>query len=230
MDPGITPFADDSTEPAVRGFLHQPASPTGEVLVLAHGAGSNAQARLLVELAAAFAADGFLVLRVDLPYRQRRPHGPPHPGDAAHDREGLRRAAEVARRLDAGGRPPAHLCLGGHSYGGRQATMLAADDPFVADTLLLLSYPLHPPRSPENLRTAHLPRLRTPALFVHGSRDPFGSFDEMRAALKLIPAASSLLEVEGAGHDLGSGRKSAGAEDSMAQRIRTAFMDFLGRG
>ena len=84
---------------------------------------------------------------------------------------------------------PGRVFLGGHSYGGRQASMLAASDPAVTPALLLLSYPLHPPRRPEQLRTAHFPDLRTPALFVHGVRDPFGSREEMEAALALIPAA-----------------------------------------
>ena len=80
--------------------------------------------------------------------------------------------------------------------------MLAASDPDVAQGLLLLSYPLHPPRRPDQLRTAHLPTLATPAVFVHGSRDPFGTIDEMRAALALIPARTAMVEIEGAGHDL----------------------------
>lgn len=84
--------------------------------------------------------------------------------------------------------------------------MLLAEDPTVADALLLLSYPLHPPRKPEQLRTAHLPDLRTPALFVHGSRDPFGTLEELRAAIGLIPARTHLSEVSRAGHDLTGGK------------------------
>jgi predicted alpha/beta-hydrolase family hydrolase len=76
--------------------------------------------------------------------------------------------------------------------------MLAAEDPSVADKLLLISYPLHPPRRPEQLRTAHFPALRTPAVFVHGTRDPFGSPDEMRAAL---PPGARLILIDGAGHE-----------------------------
>jgi uncharacterized protein len=80
--------------------------------------------------------------------------------------------------------------------------MLAADKPGLVDYLLLLSYPLHPPQRPEELRTAHFPRLQTPALFVHGTRDGFGSIDELGSALKLIPARTELLPVTGAGHEL----------------------------
>ena len=71
------------------------------------------------------------------------------------------------------------LFLGGHSYGGRQSSMLCAEEPDLVSGLLLLSYPLHPPRKPEQQRTQHLPDLRTPTLFVQGTRDPFGSIAEL---------------------------------------------------
>ncbi len=82
--------------------------------------------------------------------------------------------------------------LGGHSYGGRQSTMLCAAEPELVDGLLLLSYPLHPPRKPDQLRTQHLPSLRTPSLFVSGTRDPFGSVEEIEQALKLIPVGTKI--------------------------------------
>jgi predicted alpha/beta-hydrolase family hydrolase len=181
----------------VRGVLHRPGEANGRGVVLAHGAGSNCNAPLLAAVSRAFAAAGWLALRVDLPFRQQRPTGPPFPAMAARDREGLREAALAMRSLGAGA-----VALGGHSYGGRQATMLAAEDGGVADALLLLSYPLHPPRKASELRTAHLPKLRTASLFVHGTRDPFGSPEEMREALRLIPGRTELMLVEGAGHDL----------------------------
>ena len=176
-------FSDLSAEPAVRGFLHEPSLPSGDALVLTHGAGANCQSKLLIALADTFADAGYMVLRCDLPFRQSRPHGPPFPAMAARDREGLRRAVEVLRSQSAG-----RIFLGGHSYGGRQGSMLAAEQPQLVAGLLLLSYPLHPPRKPLELRTGHFSQLNTPALFVHGGRDPFGSHEEMKAALALIPA------------------------------------------
>ena len=112
------------------------------------------------------------------------------------DREGLRQAVEALRAI-AGS-----VILGGHSYGGRQASMLAAEDPGIAEMLLLLSYPLHPPRKREQLRTGHFPDLRTPALFIHGTRDPFGLPEEIQAAMQTIPARTSLAAMEKAGHEL----------------------------
>ena len=84
--------------------------------------------------------------------------------------------------------------------------MLAAEQPDVADSLLLLSYPLHPPNKPEKPRTEHFPALRTPSLFVHGTKDPFASIEELRIAIALIPAATNIVVVEGAGHDLEKGK------------------------
>src|SRR5262249_49798406 len=154
---------------------------------------------LLTATARAFADAGFSVLRCDLPFRQQRPHGPPSPAGAANDREGLQRAVMALKAADP---TLQRIFLGGHSYGGRQASMLAAEQPQLTAGLLRLSYPLHPPRKPAQLRTAHFPSLTTAALFVHGSRDPFGSLDEMRRALGLIPARNMLVEIPGAGHDL----------------------------
>ncbi len=165
-------------------------------LVLTHGAGSNAEAPLLKALAEAFAAEGITVMRYDLPYREARPHGPPFPAQAAADREGVRLAvSEMRGRVS-------HVIAGGHSYGGRQTSMAAAEDSRLADTLLLLSYPLHAPGKPDAARTAHFGGLRTPAFFAHGTRDAFGSVEEMKAALAIIPARTELMIVEGAPHGL----------------------------
>jgi predicted alpha/beta-hydrolase family hydrolase len=119
----------------------------------------------------------------------------------------------------------AQIFLGGHSYGGRQATMLCAEERDLVAGLLLLSYPLHPPRKPTQLRVKHLPELHTPALFVHGTRDPFGSVEEMESVLKLIPAKTQLLTVDGAGHDLGFKGKSV--RDGLAGEVAAAFAGFL---
>ena len=184
----------------VRGFLHQPAEGNGHKLVLTHGAGNNCRSPLLIAIASAFCDAGYSVLRCDLPFRQRRPFGPPLPKFSADDQAGLK-AAVIALRT-AG---PGKVFIGGHWYGGRQASMLAANEPECCDGVLLLSYPLHPPKKPHELRTAHLLNLQTPALFVHGTTDPFGSIDEMHSALQLIPAHTELVAVEGAGHDLARG-------------------------
>lgn len=215
---GFRGFSDLSAEPAVRGFLHEPAEGNRDGIVLTHGAGANCQSKLLIALANAFAAAGYLVLRCDLPFRQSRPYGPPFPALAARDRDGLRRAVDVLRPKTSG-----RIFLGGHSYGGRQGSMLAAEQPQLVSGLLLLSYPLHPPRKLDQLRTAHFSNLKTPSLFVHGGRDPFGSHDEMKTALSLIPDRTMLMEIEGAGHEL-LGKK---AQEDLPTRIAEAFQNFF---
>jgi uncharacterized protein len=195
---------------AVHGFLHRPTEAARAAIALTHGAGSNANAPLLTAVCEEFVRQGLLALRFDLPFRQDRASGPPRPGDAARDRDGIRAAAEAIRGLS-----PGPVFIGGHSYGGRQATMLAASEPQVAGALLLLSYPLHPPRRPAELRTAHFPDLRTASFFVHGGRDPFGSLEEMRSALSLIPGPCRHIEIAGAGHDL----KKAGAATEIVKHF-----------
>jgi predicted alpha/beta-hydrolase family hydrolase len=216
---GSQQFHDDSpNEPAVRGFIHGVLDSDHDCLVLTHGAGSNSNAPLLVTLSDAFCASGFTVLRCDLAFRQLRPTGPPPRGSAERDQQGLRAAVASMRRRTSG-----RVFLGGHSYGGRQASMLAADEPHLADRLLLLSYPLHPPQRPAELRTGHWARLQVPALFVHGTRDGFGSLEEMTAALRLIPATTQLLPVNAAGHELLT-RKN---RDELRKTVVEAFRSFI---
>jgi predicted alpha/beta-hydrolase family hydrolase len=216
----ITAFADLDSDPVIRGFLHLPPESNGSAIVLTHGAGSNCQAKLLLEVSSALAASGFAVLRFDLPFRSARPQGPPRPGSAQRDREGLRRAVSIMREKTGG-----QLFLGGHSYGGRQSTILVAEEPELVEGLLLLSYPLHPPRKPGELRTSHFPNLRKPCFFVHGTRDPFGTIAEMQSALELIPASHGLLEVDGTGHDL-LAKKAVG---DLPDRVAVAFRAFLSK-
>jgi uncharacterized protein len=213
-------FEAPPDEVPVRGFLHRAADAGADCLVLTHGAGANCDAPLLVALAGAFCASGLTVLRCDLPFRQARPHGPPPRGSAERDQQGLRAAVRSMRRETSG-----RVFLGGHSYGGRQASMLAAAEPGLVDRLLLLSYPLHPQERPGELRTGHFPRLQTPALFLHGTRDGFGSIDEMAAALKLIAARTELLPIAGAGHELVSKRNREEAIKLVVEAFRSFAYD-----
>ena len=210
----LEPFEERDAESTVRGVLHRPRLPTGDGVVLAHGAGSNCESPVLRAVAGAFAARGIAALRIDLPFRQARPKGPPAPAWAARDREGLRRALTALVR-----RCPGRLMLGGHSYGGRQASMLLADTPGLAHALMLLAYPLHPPGRPERRRTEHLITLRTPTVFVHGTHDPFGLPDEIDEARGLMPGSTRLVTVRDAGHDLGARADSAFAAASVAELL-----------
>ena len=210
-------FVDLQDDAPVRGFIHRAEG--ADFVVLTHGAGGNCNAPLLVALGDAFAATGLTTLRCDLPFRQRRPTGPPSPSDSKHDQDGLRRAVTLMREKFAG-----RAFLGGVSYGGRQASMLVAAEPSLVEGLLLLSYPLHPPGRPAQLRTAHLPSLRTPTLLISGTRDAFGSIDELQSAIKLISAPAKLVAIEGAGHGLL--QKSNRGE--LPGRVVQEFQSFFG--
>src|SRR5690348_6573473 len=218
--PTFAPFESARpNEPPVRGYLHTPARPSHDALILTHGAGANCQSLSLVALADAFCESGIAVLRCDLPFRQERPHGPPPRGSAERDQQGLRCAVDFLKQ-----QVPGRVFLGGHSYGGRQASMLAAADADVACALLLLSYPLHPPRKPTELRTAHFPELQTPALFVSGTRDGFGTVAELEAALRLIPARTRFLQIASAGHELMLKRN----REEVVGVVASTFAEFIG--
>ncbi|OMC06992.1 alpha/beta hydrolase [Mycolicibacter heraklionensis] len=182
----------------IAGIEHRPAGTPAGVVLLTHGAGSNRESPMLQRLCDEWARRGFLAIRYDLPFRRRRPKGPPS-GSGAGDRAGIAEAIEYARAL--GGGP---LIVGGHSYGGRQTSMVVAAGEVSVDLLTLFSYPLHPPGKPERTRTDHLPQIGVPTVFTHGSSDSFGTGAEIRAAAALIPAPHEVVEITGARHDLAS--------------------------
>lgn len=217
-------FTDVTSDPFVRGLLHQPENPNGSGVILTHGAGSNCQAPLLVALAERFCDAGFVVLRCDLPFRQDRPYGPPGPGDATRDRRGISNAIASFGKMARG-----RIFLGGHSYGGRQSSILCAEDKDAQRSvagLLLLAYPLHPPQKPAQLRTQHFTSLQTPALFVEGTRDSFATIAEIEQALKMIPGKTRLMTVEGAGHDLGF--KGKARNSGLTGAVLASFGEFFG--
>lgn len=162
-------------------------------LLLTPGAGSGREHRTLVAVEAAVAP--LPVARVDFPYRRE--------GRKAPDRAPKLIAcvvAEAAALAAAEGVAPERIVLGGRSMGGRMCSMAAAEG-LPAAGLVLLSYPLHPPGRPDRLRTDHLPALHVPCLFVGGTRDPFGTPDELEAATALVPGPVTHVWLDGAGHD-----------------------------
>lgn len=181
----------------IAGVAHEPDGTPAGVVALTHGAGGSREAPMLKALCDEWARRGWLAVRYNLPYRRRRPKGPPS-GSAAADIAGIVEAVALARELADG-----PVVAGGHSYGGRLTSMAVADG-LELDVLTLFSYPLHPPGKPERARTEHLPRITVPTVFTHGTADPFGTLDEIRPAAALIGAATAIVEVTGARHDLGS--------------------------
>lgn len=182
----------------IAGIAHEPTGTPKGTVVLTHGAGGSREAPLLKKICDEWASRGWLAVRYNLPYRRRRPKGPPS-GSAKADQAGVVEAVTVARSLADG-----PVIAGGHSYGGRMTSMAVADGAADVDVLTLFSYPLHPPGKPERARTEHLPLIAVPTVFTHGTADPFGSIDELRPAADLIGAPTEIVEITGARHDLGS--------------------------
>jgi uncharacterized protein len=162
-------------------FLFDGPADAALTVVLAHGAGAPMSTPFLNSVARGLAAGGYRVARFEFPYmRARRDTGRK---GGAPDREPILRNSwtEVVEKLGGGGR----LVIGGKSMGGRIASMVA--DEVGARGLVCLGYPFHPPGRPEKLRTKHLETLATPALVVQGTRDPFGTAEDV-AGYRLSPA------------------------------------------
>lgn len=167
------------------------SSPAG--LLLAHGAGSDRDHRLLLAMETAL---DLPVRRMNFPYRKIGRKGPP---DRAPKlvAEVVTEAEEFAAELGVGCH---QLVLGGRSMGGRMCSMAVAEG-LPALGLVLMSYPLHPPKQPEKLRVEHFGGLELPSVFIGGNRDPFGSPEEMNHELKAIPGPVTMHWLEGQRHD-----------------------------
>jgi uncharacterized protein len=188
-----------------------PSGPFIAGVLLYPGAGTDAQHPSLVALESAL-RKSFLdlaIVRVDFPYRRegrKMPDRSPKLVTAVHQ--------EVSSFAQSLGVPTSSLVIGGRSMGGRMCSMAIADGLRVAG-LVCMSYPLHPPKKPEKLRIEHLPNVDVPALFISGSRDEFGTPDELRTHLSLVPGPAELVLLDGKGHDL------AKADNLIAQALIT---------
>ena len=162
-------------------------------MLLTPGAGSSASHPSLVAIESALAP--MPVALVDFPYRRE--------GRRAPDRAPKLIACvrdEVALLSAATGVEPARMVLGGRSMGGRMCSLAVAEG-LRAAGLVLISYPLHPPGKPDQLRTAHFGALDVPCLFISGERDAFGTRAEFDAHVNAIPGAVTQVWLKG-GHDL----------------------------
>lgn len=189
-------FAIDVAGSSTTARVYPAAPGSGEerTLVLAHGAGAPQTHPWMVSMARAIAARGVEVITFDFLYAHAKRRAP----DRSEVLEATWRAALEAVRARGASRP----FIGGKSMGGRIATQLAARDDVDVAGVVLLGYPLHPPGQPAKLRTAHLPKVHAPMLFVQGSRDAFGTPDELAPYLERCTRGTHLLVVEGGDHSL----------------------------
>jgi len=176
------------------------ADPAHATLVLAHGAGAPQTHPWMVAMARALAAASVTVVTFNFLYTEAGRRGP--------DRAPVLESTWLGVLQDLRGKGfGPRLFIGGKSMGGRYATMIAAKDGVEVAGVVLLGYPLHPPGEPRKLRVAHLPKVRAPMLFVQGSRDTFGTKDELEPVLSDLPRAR-LVVIEGGDHSLATPKKS----------------------
>ena len=175
-------------------------------LVLFPGAGSSSQHSALIAIEQAVVP--LPTLRVDFPYRMAGKKFPDKAPELVASIKDAVRAFAAQLRCET-----SSIVIGGRSMGGRMCTMAASDevDPLAVLGVVCIGYPLHPPKKPKQLRTAHFGNLRTPLLFVSGTRDEFGTPEELATAWKLLPSEPSVQMIENGRHELRGADVQVGA-------------------
>jgi len=196
-------------------------------VMLAHGAGANQTSAFMVEFAQALAARGFDTITFNFLYSEAG-KGPPDRNDrleacyramiAAFHGGTITEDAERSR-----------LVIGGKSMGGRIASQVVAATPDRVAGLVLLGYPLHPPGRPDKLRSKHLPKITVPMLVVQGSRDTFGTPEELRPILKPLKAPAELYVVEGGDHSFKVPKRGAPPQAQVHAAVLDEIQGWLGR-
>jgi uncharacterized protein len=186
-------------------------------LVVGHGAGAGQKSPFMVRVARGLSARGIGTATFDFPYMKARRSVP----DRAPVLEASWREAIAAARREFGRLP---LFIGGKSMGGRMASHVAAQGEPVRG-LVFFGYPLHAPGKPDQKRDAHLPQIASPMLFVQGTRDPFGTTDEIR---KLLPSLqrATIYEVTGGDHSLKVSSAKAKQDEAM-ERVLDAVAEWI---
>jgi hypothetical protein len=194
--------------------------------VLAHGAGADQTSPFIVRFATGLAARGVDVVTFNFLYTEERRRIP----DRTEKLEACYQAVvtNVCSHEPFAGNV---LCIGGKSMGGRIASHLGAEDGEARDRviagLVFLGYPLHPPGKPQQLRAAHLEKIRAPMLFVQGSRDPFGSPAELAPILESLPAPATMHVVENGDHSLATSRSKSAAAEQVYETIQDTIVGWM---
>ena len=198
-------------------------STTGEPLatfVCAHGAGGNMYDRGVQAVAKELCGRGLDVVRFNFLYTERK-SGRPDPMPLLQQ---VIEAVVVRTRSELA---PNDLIFGGRSMGGRAASMLAAEG-FAVDRLLLLAYPLHPAGRPEQLRDAHLPRIKMPTLCFNGTRDALCRRDLMEQVLERVPPTFRVHWLDGADHSFHVLKSSGRSDAEVLAEMGSTTMEWLG--
>lgn len=199
------------------------APASGGAFIVAHGAGAGQHHPFMTAFARAMAARGFDTITFNFPYTEQRRKLP----DRAPVLEACYAAviAETRARVASAAR---WLFIGGKSMGGRMATQLAASDAALpVSGLVLLGYPLHPPGNPAKRRDAHLPAVGRPMLVIQGSRDTFGTPDELRPVLEPLRPSADLHVVEGGDHSFKAARAGADGQAAIDEDVRRVAAEWM---
>jgi predicted alpha/beta-hydrolase family hydrolase len=189
-------------------------------VILAHGAGNDMTNPVVSAVHEGIARRGHLAVKFNFAFKERGGRRPDPPRAL---QSCFRRVVEAVR--DEG---PRSVVLGGKSLGGRMASHLAADG-FDCAGLLLLGYPLHPPRKTEQLRAAHLGSIAVPMLFFAGTRDPLCNLDLLRAAIAGLKADVTLHVIEGGDHSFAVPKRSGRSQEEVLAEIVDKSADWLAR-
>lgn len=194
-------------------------------LILAHGAGAGQRSPFIISFARALAERGLDVVTFNFLYTEQRRRAP----DRLPQLVSCYRAVIAAVR-EHGQTARQGLFIGGKSMGGRVATHVAAEDPAIPITgIVLLGYPLHPPGRPDQLRDAHLPNVGRPMLFVQGGRDAFGTPAELKLILDTISPPPTLHTVEGGDHSFKILGRDAAKQAAVYSEIQDTIIDWIAR-
>jgi len=196
----------------------------GLALALAHGAGGNQTSKFIVDFAQALAARGIDTITFNFLYSEA--------GKALPDRNDkletcYRKIIEAYHERALARNGDNKLVIGGKSMGGRIASQVASRSADGIAGLVLLGYPLHPPGRPDKLRSKHLVDIKVPMLFVQGSRDAFGSPEELQPIVKNLKAPVDLYIVEGGDHSFKVPKRSSPPQDSVDKAILDQIESWL---
>jgi predicted alpha/beta-hydrolase family hydrolase len=193
----------------------------GVTLILGHGAGAGQASAFMVNFATELASRGLDAVTFNFFYAEHR-RGAPDPNDKLEACyraviETVRKHKKLARN---------RLAIGGKSMGGRIASQVAAAGVGDLAGLVFIGYPLHPPGKPEKLRSKHLPLIRSPMLFVQGSRDVFGTAEELRPIVKKLSRAT-LHVIEGGDHSLKVPKSAGVTQDEVYKAVQDEIARWL---
>jgi predicted alpha/beta-hydrolase family hydrolase len=202
-----------------------PRGHAGVTLILAHGAGANQSSSFIVHFARSLAARGIDTITFNFAYTELRRRLPDRNDKLEHCYRTVIEAVRSGKFHDDAGRRK--LVIGGKSMGGRIASQVAASGQEGIAGLVFLGYPLHPPGRPDKLRSKHLPDIRAPMLFVQGSRDAFGTPDELRAVLGGLKVAADFCVVEDGDHSFKVPKRSATPQDQVYEFVLDEIVRWL---